>query len=431
MAQVMAMVGESGTLHMAGSTTNAVVYRKRGIREKHFAQFKSRFGDPVVFNGVNWWREMAWRSESVKYLYGLFRTGKGNEDEQEDDIGFFAKHGSQIMDEVCFIKLHKLPAKCREAIIFMFRHNYISFHSSIPVQHQFPMRYPFLSIFFVLNFFFGAILPVRAQKNDRQLQIKVEELLKGFNGQIGVYVKSLKSGKTVAYNADTSFPTASIVKVPILVGIMKKIEAKELAYDQKLVWQDTLGYDPGEDIAAYLKPGTKIALSKVMMLMMTISDNNASLWLQSIAGGGSTINSLMNEYGYTKTRVNSRTPGREDMRSVYGWGQSTPREMAQLFEDIVNRKLISARSSERMLRIMGRQYWDGEALSALPPDVFVASKNGAVNASRDEVLYVNGKHPYILSIFTKNNKDISWEDNNEAWELTRRLSKLVWEHFNK
>ena len=288
------------------------------------------------------------------------------------------------------------------------------------------MRHAFLSIFLLM-----ASLSTFAQKNDRQLQSNVEELLTGFNGQIGVYVKSLKTGRTVSVNADTIFPTASIVKVPILVGIMEKIETKELTYDQKLIWQDTLGYDPGEDIAAYLKPGTKIGLSKVMMLMMTISDNNASLWLQSIAGGGTAINSLMDHYGYTKTRVNSRTPGREDMRSVYGWGQSTPREMAQLLEDIVNKKLISASSSDRMLRIMGRQYWDGEALSALPPDVFVASKNGAVNASRDEVLYVNGKHPYILSIFTKNNKDISWEDNNEAWELTRRLSKLVWEHFNK
>jgi beta-lactamase class A len=284
-------------------------------------------------------------------------------------------------------------------------------------------------LFLCANLFL-VLFSVQAQKTDRQLQEKVEALLTGFRGEIGVYVKSLKTGKVVAHHADTVFPTASIVKVPILLGIMKKIESKELEYEQKLVWQDTMNYDPGEDIAAYLKPGTKIALSKVMMLMMTISDNNASLWLQAIAGGGATINALLDQYGYTQTRVNSRTPGREAMRSAYGWGQTTPREMAKLVEDIVDRKLISETASARMLRIMGRQFWDGEALSSLPPDVFVASKNGAVNASRDEVLYVNGKHPYILSIFTKNNKDISWDDSNEAWELTRQISKLVWEHHN-
>lgn len=281
----------------------------------------------------------------------------------------------------------------------------------------------FLSI--ILFFCFN----LRAQKREIKLQKKIESLVKGFNGQIGIYVKSLKTGRFVSIDCDTLFPTASIVKVPILIGIMNKIERKELDYHQSLSWIDTIGYDPGADIIAYLKPGTQIELSKVIMLMMTISDNNASLWLQSIAGSGSSINMLMDSLGYHSTKVNSRTPGRELMRSVYGWGQTTPYEMARIVEDIARKKVISANTSEQMLRIMGRQYWDEEALSAIPPDVFVASKSGAVDASRDEVLYVNGKHPYIISIFTKNNKDISWQYNNEAWELTRKLSRLVWEYY--
>jgi beta-lactamase class A len=52
-----------------------------------------------------------------------------------------------------------------------------------------------------------------------------------------------------------------------------------------------------------------------------------------------------------------------------------------------------------------------------------------VNASRSEVLYVNGKHPYILSIFTKNNRDVSWNASNEAWQLTRKISAAVWTHY--
>jgi beta-lactamase class A len=198
-----------------------------------------------------------------------------------------------------------------------------------------------------------------------------------------------------------------------------------------LVWYDTLNYDPGEDIVAYLKPQTEIELSKVMMLMMTISDNTGSLWLQSIAGTGTRINELMDRMGYRATRVNSRTPGRESDRTVFGWGQTTPNEMGKIFEDIKDGKIISREACDQMLRIMGRQYWDEEALSSIPPSVFVASKNGAVNASRSEVLYVNGKHPYILSLFTKNNKDISWEHDNEAWVLTRKISTLIWNYFNK
>ena len=287
-----------------------------------------------------------------------------------------------------------------------------------------------LRIFGLTIFLFFFLVSVKAQKTDIKLQRKIESLINGFHGEIGVYIKDLKGNKIASINADTTFPTASIVKVPILMGIMHKINKKELDYHQKLTWVDTINYDPGEDIVSYLKPQSQIELSKVMMLMMTISDNNASLWLQAIAGTGKTINALMDSLGYSRTRVNSRTPGREADRAIYGWGQTTSSEMASVFEDIVDGKIINREISDMMLRIMGRQYWDEEALSSLPPDVYVASKNGAVNASRSEVLYVKGKRPYIFSVFTKNNKDISWEHNNEAWQLTRALSKMVWEHFN-
>jgi beta-lactamase class A len=63
--------------------------------------------------------------------------------------------------------------------------------------------------------------------------------------------------------------------------------------------------------------------------------------------------------------------------------------------------------------------------------VFVASKNGAVNQSRSEVLFVNGKGArYIFCICTKNNKDESWKPDNEAWVLTKKLSALFWDHFS-
>lgn len=276
-----------------------------------------------------------------------------------------------------------------------------------------------------------SLLTSFSQQKDKKLEAIVSKLIDGFNGQIGVYVKSMKTGKTIAINGDTVFPTASIVKVPILIGIMDRINKNELNYHQKLVWYDTLNYDPGEDIVAYLKPQSEIELSKVMMLMMTISDNTGSLWLQSIAGTGTKINHLLDSMGYHATRVNSRTPGREATRAAFGWGQTTPNEMGKIFEDIVNGKIINKEVSDKMLRIMSRQYWDEEGLSSVPAGVFVASKNGAVNASRSEVMYVNAKHPYIFSVFTKNNKDISWEYNNEAWQLTRKLSKLLWNYFNE
>ena len=269
-----------------------------------------------------------------------------------------------------------------------------------------------------------------AQKTDKKLEKQIRDLISGFHGTVGIYVHELKKDRVASINADTVFPTASIVKIPIMIGIMDRIQNKELEFHQVMIYKDTMNYDPGEDVLASFKPDEKILLSKLMLLSISLSDNTASLMLQGIAGGGQRINSLMDSLGYLYTRVNSRTPGREKDREIYGWGQTTPREIAGIMEQIVQGKVLSPKSSDRMLRTLGRQYWDEDAISQIPPNIFVASKSGAVDESRNEILYVNAPHPYIFSIFTKNNKDQSWEYNNEAWVLTRKLSALLFKYFN-
>jgi beta-lactamase class A len=184
------------------------------------------------------------------------------------------------------------------------------------------------------------------------------------------------------------------------------------------------------DILGSFKADEKIELSKVMMLMLTMSDNTASLWLQSLAGTGTRINQLLDSMGFRTTRVNSRTPGREANRTMYGWGQTSPREMATLLELIYKKNVVSKTASEKMMRYLGRNFWDDNALSAIPPTIEVFSKNGAVDGSRSEVLLVNKPNrPYVFCIATKNIKDQRWTTDNEAWQLARKISAVLWKHF--
>lgn len=281
---------------------------------------------------------------------------------------------------------------------------------------------------FLLVFF---ALPLWSQKTDRVLEERLKEAVLPFNGDLGLYVYDLKKDKSVAIDADRIFPTASIVKIPILIGIMDKIQKGELSYHQKLIYKDSLFY-AGEDILGSFKDGESIELSKVLMLMLTTSDNTASLWLQKLAGTGTSINELMSKNGFEETRVNSRTPGREKNRDVYGWGQSTPKELVKIIHRIWSHNLLGNTIDNQMIRLLGRNYWDEEGLSEIPAGIFTASKNGAVNASRSEVILVNHpKNPYIFCVMTANNNDTSWDKNNEAWVLTRKLSKQLWQYFNK
>lgn len=269
----------------------------------------------------------------------------------------------------------------------------------------------------------------QTEKVDVKLNTMVADLAKNFNGDVGIYVKSLKTGKIASYNADTIFPTASMIKVPITCGVFDKIEKGELKYKTELIYKDSLLY-AGEDILGSFKHGEKIWLAKVLMLMITTSDNTASLWSQSLAGTGLAINQLMEQYGFQHTRVNSRTPDRQANQRKYGWGQTTPKEMATLLTLIREGKMISPAASERIYRNLIRIYYDNDALAEIPPYVQAASKSGAVNASRSEVVLVNAPHgDYVFCIITKNQKDTSWKHDNEGYVLIRNLSKMLWNYF--
>ncbi len=272
----------------------------------------------------------------------------------------------------------------------------------------------------------GAQTPERA---DRSLQHQLDSLVAGFHGTVGIYVRQLRTGRTAAINADSTFPTASMVKVPILIGIFDRLERGELTFQQEQIYTDSLLYE-GDDILGAARDSSKFALSKLTLLSITMSDNTASLWLQALAGTGTTINGWLAAHGFVTTRVNSRTPGREENRTAYGWGQTTPREMARLLEMIRAGQAVSPAASEEMYRHLTRSYWTGEALSQLPPWVQVASKVGAVDQSRSEVALVNAPDgDYVFCIITKNQADTSWDPPNEGWVLIRQVSALLWRHF--
>ena len=283
--------------------------------------------------------------------------------------------------------------------------------------------------FFFAFLVFSIHLPVFSQHRDKKLQQSIETAVQGFHGTIGVYVKQLKTGKEAAWNADTIFPTASMIKLTILLAIMDKLEKGELDYTAEYVYKDSLLYE-GVDILGSFKSGEKIELGKLMMLMLTMSDNTASLWLQSLGGGGPRINALLDSFGFVNTRMNSRTPGREANREMYGWGQTTPREMGKYMEKLYHREFFSEKASDKMIRLLGRNFWDDEGLGQIPPTIFVASKNGAVDESRSQTVLIMAPHgPIVLSVITKNQEDQSWKHENEGWQLIRRITQLVWERF--
>ena len=253
--------------------------------------------------------------------------------------------------------------------------------------------------------------------------------LAGFRGEVGVYVRDLATGDEVAIRADDVFPTASMIKVPILVALLDRVERGELDYHATLTYTKDRLYE-GEDLLGAFADGEPVALAKVAMLSITTSDNTAALWCQELAGTGTRINAWLADNGFEHTRVNSRTDGRRADQQRYGWGQTTPRDMAELFARIRDGRVVSPAASEELQRCLARIYWDAEALAAIPPDVHALSKQGAVSRSRSEVVLVHApRGPYVFCVITNGQQDTSWDRDNEGFVLLRDVSAMLWRRF--
>jgi beta-lactamase class A len=168
--------------------------------------------------------------------------------------------------------------------------------------------------------------PARA---DAVLQRQLEGLTAGFRGEVGIHVRHLGTGATASLRADERFPTASMIKVPLLVALYDRVARGELRLEDELVFHDSLRYAE-YDLTAKLRDGERMQLGELAFLMAALSDNTASLWIQALVGGGAAVNEWLAAHGFEHTRVNSRTPGRRPDWERYGWGQTTPREIAEL-----------------------------------------------------------------------------------------------------
>ena len=87
-----------------------------------------------------------------------------------------------------------IKAFCDLVIDYMNMQSHYSNEEAILIYENDSFISMFISLFYT------------AQKTDKKLQSKIEEAIQGFNGDIGIYIKNLRTGKTVSINADTIFP---------------------------------------------------------------------------------------------------------------------------------------------------------------------------------------------------------------------------------
>ncbi len=139
-------------------------------------------------------------------------------------------------------------------------------------------------------------------------------LIKAHHGEVGLAVKNLKTGESYEYKADRPMPTASLIKLPVMITTYDAVEKGKLSLDDMIELKKEDQVQGSGMLTAHFSPGTKISLRDAIHLMIVYSDNTATnLVLDKL--GMPTTNEYMGKFGCPETRINSKV-FRGDTRST-------------------------------------------------------------------------------------------------------------------
>lgn len=267
----------------------------------------------------------------------------------------------------------------------------------------------------------------------RKLEPTLDRKAQRFRGRLGYCVIDLRSGSSISHRGDERFPAASTIKTVLMIEAIRQIE------EGKLRWTDKVPLPPVNQRqrslwAYHLREGANLDIDGLVNLSMTVSDNTTSVMLGRLLGPNQ-IEQRMMGWGFPNTKWLSEPPA-DNLRLVRlrrtfaNMGMTTPVEMARLLEKLYRGQLASPAATDRMVRIMSRQYWDDWITGMIPKDVVVAGKVGALNRSRSDTAIVFGPRPYVLTIYTDHQTDRRWTVDNEGNLAIRAISSAVWNGMN-
>jgi beta-lactamase class A len=217
-------------------------------------------------------------------------------------------------------------------------------------------------------------------------------------GVIGIHAyDSYNSCDEFAVNADEVFPTASIIKVPMLLEFYRQAEKGTLNASEVHSLYNSVKVG-GSDVLQFLSDKTQLTLDDWAKLMINLSDNTAINYIIDIVDMDN-VNNLLEQLGFKDTKLLKKMQAK-DIDPEVQENLTTPREFSQLMKKIMNHEGLSALVCEKTIEIL-KLYKDGIIRDALPEDCTVADKSGWMDAIQCDSGIVYADKPYIVTVMAK------------------------------
>ena len=231
-----------------------------------------------------------------------------------------------------------------------------------------------------------------------QLTTQLQANIQHFPGRVSVYLKDLNSGREWNHNPDQFMPSASLIKVPILAAVLKKIENGELSLDTQLpVTKKNRASGSGR--LKWQQTGAKFTVAELLHYLITESDNTAMRILLDLVGINYAQQTFA-EMGLIATNIENEGL-KLSSRPVLKENYTTAREMAELMEKIYKGTLISKESSQIMLDLMKNLKHRERLAKSLPKGWQIAHKTGLLrHACHDAGIIFSPSGDYVLVVLT-------------------------------
>jgi beta-lactamase class A len=224
---------------------------------------------------------------------------------------------------------------------------------------------------FVLFAFLGAFLAQPAAAEDapklQLLEQRLAAMVTENPGEYGIAAMDLRTGKSISFNGNRSFPMASTMKIAVAAAYLAEVDAGRRSLDEAI----------GDSSARAL-----------MDAMITRSDNRATDVLLATLGGPAQIDHWLRARGLTDIRVD-RTIAQllsapRDLRDVRD--SSTPTAMLRLLRLIDTGGALTPESRFTLLDMMRRcRTGSNRIRGILPPGATVEHKTGTLSGYTGDV----------------------------------------------
>jgi beta-lactamase class A len=262
-------------------------------------------------------------------------------------------------------------------------------------------------------------------------------LAKAHKGKVAIAVKHLGSGESFYLNADEPMPTASLIKLPVMLELYQQAEEGKVRLTDRLTLRNEDKVSGSGVLTNNFSDGATFSLRDACRLMIAMSDNTATnMVLDKI--GIVPVNKRMEAWGYPNTKLNAKsfrgstTSVAPERTKKYGLGSTTAREMVALLEDLETCKHFRPVVKQIILGHLRKCEDKDKFPHFLPDGVDIAHKTGSVSKSRTDagIIYLPSG-AVALCVLSDENEDTRWKPDNAGNVLCAKVAKEVYDWFTR